>query len=650
MSSASIPSSPYGEIKSHWRPWLDALDRWKVPTDLPRPYLHQPAGDRDAVLKRIRAYPGLHESLEKAAQAACEGDVPEPVDDPKLIRAWYGKAAACADWWVVGRDERAAARAWQIAQKIMVWPRWVADEHLPLTIDLLVAHALSALAVVLDRTADHLSEDERERLMTCIVERGVKPFLAISDAHSEWWTFSLHNWRSVIDGQIGIAALSVMQRLPEETLTRALKHAMIGVLTVLDQGDEDGGWFEGVGYWRYGIGEAVQFIDVLCRLSAGEIDLFSHPYLQQTGDFGLFNTWPDGRVFHWGDCGERVNATPLLARLARATRRADWQAYVRKFPMLPSLDTLFWEDHDLEPASLDTLPRAKCFRGNETAILRAGWGKDELIVGVKAGQTTANHSHLDIGSFVLTASGHNLVDDGGHWPYGEGPEFFDLGTALTVGRRWDYPGLATECHSTILVDGQGQVWGSERNGIIAACQDYDDWAFATVDATQAYPQLGRFVRYVLLVRSDTVVVVDDLVADCRRRFGWRAMLPYPVERTEGATWVTRATDTGLSLVIRCLAPTPDEGILAECTELEAFYRSRGGPVEPKAKMLTVSNLIRVQEQIMVFALRLGRNGPLNPAVTVEFPYRAVRVTVDTGNGPKTWSLMIGQPGVQQVTG
>jgi len=648
MSIPSIPSTLHGEIRPHWQAWLDALDGWDVPDGSSRPRLYQPAGDRSAVLDRITLYPGLRESIESTAQAACEGDLPELLDNPKLIRPWFGKAVASADWWLVARDERAAARAWEITDRIIAWPRWVADEHLPLTIDLSSAAALHTLAVVLDRIADFLSDPERRKLIDCVIERGVEPFLAVSDAHSEWWTYSLHNWRSVIDGQIGIAALSVMESVSPEVLKRALRHAMIGVLTVLDQGDPDGGWFEGVSYWRYGIGEAARFADVLRRVSGGRIDLFSHPYLRKTGDFGLYNTWSDGRVFHWGDCGERVNATPLMARLARAAGRRDWQAYVRKFPALPSLDTLFWEDSDLEAAPLGSLPRVKHFRGNETAILRSGWGDDDLIIAVKAGQTTANHSHLDIGSFVLTASGHNLVDDGGHWPYGHALGFFDLGTRHTVGKRWDFPGLSTECHSTILVDGQGQGYGPERDGVIAACRDDTDWAFATVDATRAYPQLARFVRYFVLIRPDTLVVIDDLVAAERRRFGWRAVLAYPTEQVEHAKWITRVPDRDLSLTIRCLAPTVEEGIMSEQTELNATYPATGGRAQPTVKMLTVSNLIRARELKMVFAMRIGREKPLDPVARVEFPYRAVRVTVETSDGLKTWSIMIGEPGVQRV--
>jgi len=645
MPISSIPSTPYGEIAPHWREWLDALDAWHAPVGMPRPRLYEPAGDRPALVRRIDEIPGFRPEMERSALAALDGELPDPATDPpaRVLQTWLAKAVACADWWLVAGDERAAARAWQIAELAFVWRRWVADEHLPLTIDLIAASMIHSVAVLLDRLDGWLGPERRARLLAWIVER-VRRFVEISDAHSEWWTYSLHNWRSDICGHFGIVALSSMEGLSRDLLTRALKHAVVGVLVVLDQGDEDGGWFEGVGYWRHGIGDAVEFADVLHRISAGAVDLFAHPYLRKTGDFGLHETWPDGRVFNWGDCSARVNATALLARLAKATRRADWQAYVRRFPARPSMETLFWEDPDLAAADLTSLPRVKHFRGTETAVLRAGWGDDDLVVGIKAGKTTANHSHLDVGSFVVTAGGSDLVADGGSWPYGHALGMFDL-----RGPRWDFPGLATECHSTILVDGQGQAYGREHDGVIVAAQDHDGWAFATVDATRAYPQLTHFVRYILLIRPDTVVVVDDLAAPERRRFGWRVVLPHPTQRTDWPTWVTRAPE-GPSLAIRWLAPEKEAaGLMAEQTELEAVYPATSRLAEPVCSMLTISSLIRAREQHIAVAIRAGRGEPVEPRVSVTFPYRSVRIAAEMESGAQAWSIMWGEPGVQAVT-
>jgi hypothetical protein len=663
-----IPSTPYGDIQPHWTPYLDALDEWTERicaaelTPPVRPFLYQPAGDVEVVRQRVDEHPGMRESIVGAAEQHLSGDLPSPSaegDSPHPMRPWIGNALVCANAWLISGDNRFADRAWEIVQLAMVWPEWIAIEHKPLTIDLRSASLVRSLALIRDRLAGTLDSVQTNELESFLAGEVVR-YVSICDAHTEWWTHCTHNWRTVVCGGYGTAALSVMQALPGDVLTRALRHSAIGAFVVLDSGDPDGGWFEGVSYWKYGIGEAIEFIDALRNASLGAVDILTHPYLQKTGDFGLYLTWPDGRVYDWGDCGERVNATQLMARLAGVTGRGDWQEYCRRFPTQPSLDTLFWEDPDLAPVPLDTLPKVKCFRGTEVGVLRTGWADDDVIVGVKAGESTANHSHLDIGSFAIVAGGKTLVGDGGHWDYAFGEYFFD-----NDGPRWDYPGLATECHSTLLIDGQGQKYGSEYRGVIAGSGSfpsvggYPGWSYITVDATDAYPQLKRFVRYILLIEPDTVVVVDDLRSTGDRvRYGWRAILPNPMRRksTESdqipdwPVWTSRHPDDGPALTLRWLTPLDDTGLIVEETTLDAIYRSRGGTSNHTTKMLTVSPMIRARETMLAVAMRVGRDGTyIEPEVIAEAAYRSLRIVVQTNAGPRVWSIMEGDPGIQAFT-
>ncbi|HPU84139.1 MAG TPA: heparinase II/III family protein [Candidatus Latescibacteria bacterium] len=647
MPIPELPTTPYGVIKESWKPWLEALEAWQPSRKVLRPHLYQPAGDREIVREKLSAFPTTIEQYRKAAESALEAEIPSPDEGLRAVGTLIGRAVACANWWLLSLDERAARRAWEISLAIMEWPRWVADEHLPLTIDLKSAAAVRALSNVLDRMSDWLQPDQKAAIANSLRDRGVLPFVAIHDSHGEWWTYSLHNWRSVIDGAFGIAAIAIRDTLPTDMVKRALKHSVIGVLTILDQGDEDGGWYEGVSYWSYGIGEAVQFMDVLQRVTEGKVDLFTHPYIGRTGDFCLYETWPDGRVHNWGDCGDRVNAGALMARLAAATQRSDWQAYVRKFPAAPSIESLFWEDPSLPASDLASLPRAKRFRGTEVAVIRSGWADDDVIVGLKAGKTTANHSHLDMGSLVINCGRHCLVADAGHWPYAHSLGFFDLD--FPEGARWDFPGLATECHSTILMDGQGQQYGEGRDAVIVACADGDDYAYATVDATRAYPNAARFVRYVLLIRPATIVVVDELASPSRCRFGWRAVVPeVPVRGSSTKEWSLTTSDGSSSLSMRCLLPGEENGLLAEVSQVAASYPATNTRANPVCQTLTFSNLVRARQATFAVAMRVSHGTPLAPAIEVEHIYRGLQIHALDG-GKKTWAIMWGEPGVRKVS-
>ena len=61
------------------------------------------------------------------------------------------------------------------------------------------------------------------------------------------------------------------------------------------------------------------------------------------------------------------------------------------------------------------LPLNALFRGVQVAIFRSAWNDPKaLYIGVKGGRNGADHSHLDLGSFVLDDLGYRwAVDLGG---------------------------------------------------------------------------------------------------------------------------------------------------------------------------------------------------------------------------------------------
>ena len=72
----------------------------------------------------------------------------------------------------------------------------------------------------------------------------------------------------------------------------------------------------------------------------------------------------------------------------------------------PNIFHLLWLDNRGRAPQDDDLPRATVYRGVDVAFLRSAWGDPNAIfVGFKGGDNKANHSHLDLGSFVLDALG-----------------------------------------------------------------------------------------------------------------------------------------------------------------------------------------------------------------------------------------------------
>jgi hypothetical protein len=117
------------------------------------------------------------------------------------------------------------------------------------------------------------------------------------------------------------------------------------------------------------------------------------------------------------------------------------------------------------------------------------------------------HTHPDAGHFSLFANGEWLMRDDG------------------VGPKW------TNRHNTLLLDGRGQLGeggdgfrateylGARARPRILAAVSTPQLDHIAGDATEAYPRhlgLKRFVRHLLFVKPDVLLVLDDVLCESQR--------------------------------------------------------------------------------------------------------------------------------------
>lgn len=163
------------------------------------------------------------------------------------------------------------------------------------------------------------------------------------------------------------------------------------------------------------------------------------------------------------------------------------------------------------------LPTLRHFEDMGLVSARTGWdGKESLLVfkcGPFIGHQAVSefsydpgggHVHPDVGHFVLFGAGQWLLRDDGYQD------------------KW------TDQHNTLLVDGVGQLgegrqWfhgtaclsAKPRPRIVRATSGAELDHIAG-DVTAAYPEragLQRFVRHLLFVKPDVLIVIDDIALD-----------------------------------------------------------------------------------------------------------------------------------------
>ncbi|NQT52537.1 heparinase II/III family protein, partial [bacterium] len=384
-----------------------------------------------------------------------------------------------------GRDDL-ADRAIQELMTISRFKDWHPSHFLD------TAEMTHAAAIGYDWLHARLTAAQRRTLRTAIVNKGLlaaKPFYD----NNRWWVASRHNWNQVCNGGIAIGALAIADeepKLAQAILTGARK----SIVRAMNSYAPDGGWAEGPGYWHYATRYNVYYIAALETALGTDLGLKKIKGFAQAGDFRLHFVSPIHHTFNYADAGERAGRAAEMFWLATAFDRPLYAWHQRSAPGQCDPWDLIWFDPRGKGPAADKEPLDRHFTGVQVAFLRSAWeDPDAVFVGFKGGDNRANHSHLDLGVFVLDALGQRwAVDLGGD--YYNLPGYFGR-------QRWTYYRLKTEGHNTLVINGQNQ--DTRAKAPIVAFDSTPTRAFAVADLTQANRTATRWHRgMALLNRRD----------------------------------------------------------------------------------------------------------------------------------------------------
>ena len=133
--------------------------------------------------------------------------------------------------------------------------------HQKQVIDLSASNTAFLLAETIALLGDKLAPVVVNRAHREIYERVLKPFMEINTPF--WWETCLMNWGAVCAGNIGIAAMYMID--DDAELAPILKRCTDTMDCYLEGFKEDGVCAEGLGYWNYGFSHFVFYADMLKR-------------------------------------------------------------------------------------------------------------------------------------------------------------------------------------------------------------------------------------------------------------------------------------------------------------------------------------------------------------------------------------------------
>ena len=441
-----------------------------------------------------------------------------------------------------------------------------------------VAEMSHGVGIGYDWIHDTLDEPTRLRIRQGLIkhglDEGIDCYTPPKPGDTRWkqrfWVTCDHNWNTVCHGGMIIGALAIADTDPQYARQMVPK-AVENLPNALTNYGPDGAWGEGVGYWTYATRYAVFAIDAMQTSLGTDFGLSQMPALDQAGFFPLYLSGPTGQAFNFADADSKVvlNTQPCLRWLAARYGHPEFVAFENSLKkekkVNPALDFIWYQPQTTAPAppALDRL-----FRGHvPVAVMRSNWNSDGLFLAAKAGFNAINHSHLDIGSFVMDALGQRWVRDLGKDDYNLPGYWF----SKEGGQRWTYYRLNSLSHNVITIDGRSQLISGTSQ--VVSFQAGGDKPSFVIDMTNAYIGCPSAKRGVAMVDNRRAVLVqDELEVIGTRDIAWGIT-------TDATIAVDGTTATlelgGQKMVAKLLAP---EGaiFLAESAHQEAPQKTNDG--------------------------------------------------------------------------
>jgi hypothetical protein len=247
----------------------------------------------------------------------------------------------------------------------------------------------------------------------------------------------------------------------------------------------------------------------------------------------------------------------------------------------------------------------KLFRGAEVATLRGAWEEREAsFVGLKGGDNKANHSHLDLGSFVLDALGKRWAEDLGADDYNLAGYFGS--------QRWNYYRLRAEGHNTLVINpGIGPDQDPGAWAPIVRFESKADRSFAIANLTRAYARDANQVeRGVALLNRHQTLVQDEIRSVKANDVWWFMHTPAEIQIDSDATTAT-LSQGNTRLEARILSPPQARFTVTDAEPMPTSPHPDNQAKNKEVRKLAIhlSGVTDVRVAVLFVPLREGETPP-----------------------------------------
>lgn len=325
-----------------------------------------------------------------------------------------------------------------------------------------------------------------------------------------FWMENDNNWLSVCLSGVTMAMLWYSDDIEEKAIYIAIYERLIQPYL---RAFKDGYSHEGLEYWGYGFSKFVSFSEALGRLTGYKLDLFNNLQSIEASLYGFRSEMSDNDYPSVADSS--FCAMPLESVMIYTARRLHIpykESYIYDFKedihMLMLL--LRWDDTERPKIDYDYKFDRKRTYFKEQGILISR--NDNMAVLFKGGNNIEAHNHNDLGSFIVSVAGEQLLVDVGYTEYGD--------TTFTES-RYTANALNSYGHSVPLVMGKMQMpeifeCDKHYEKIIYAAKvintdfsDNSDTIEYDLKEVYDYPDVLEIKRKMKFIREESQVEITD---------------------------------------------------------------------------------------------------------------------------------------------
>lgn len=389
---------------------------------------------------------------------------------------------------------------------VTAMPDWNPSHHIDVGI------MAFGVAIAYDWLYEFLTEDERHA-----VERGAynnclyTVNAAIEDKSTAYGTVLMNNNHNVLVNHGNVAVCLAFTDVYPKECTKVLADLFRAFECFSDKFAPDGQYYEGPHYSALAIEAEVRMLSVIKSVLGSLYSLdMTHGYSKAWKY--LIDMQSDVSAYNFADGNPgRVCSQGLFWMYDHYGIKGLKDALAEDFFYTPKRRAVaeclaFYSTK--EESERTTIPLDAYYKTEEIVTMHSSFDKGQTFVGIKAGDTVYDHSHLDSASFVFDSMGSRWAADMGADSYNL-PDYWD-----SRAKRWKIFNLSAEAHNNLVInpsDKPGFVLFSSAP--ITRVESCDSGALAEVDTTALHgTRVTKSTRGFILTDSRRSLVYRDEVS------------------------------------------------------------------------------------------------------------------------------------------